>query len=72
MYEYKGIKFDDANKADEEGLNDWSQICKHCVTKHNINNNMLDDAGQGICGVEGCNEEADYYIDFKDGELKEI
>jgi hypothetical protein len=72
MFEYNGIKFDDANRKRNDGLNDWSQVCQHCVDKYHIDHSKLDDAGSGICGVSGCSNEADYYIDFQDGELKEI
>ena len=64
MYIYKEIKFDDYTLKSEDDLNDWSQICQHCVDKYNINKEVLDDAGSGICGVEGCENEADYYVDF--------
>jgi hypothetical protein len=59
---FKGVMFDDVTKEDE--YNDWSQICQSCVDRHKVDKNCLDDAGQGICGVEGCENESDYYIDF--------
>lgn len=42
----------------------WACICKDCVEKYGISEALLDDAGQGICSVAGCQNEADYYIDF--------
>lgn len=61
-YEFKGIKFDDY-VTDEDG-DGWSQMCRECVVKHQIDEKYLNDASNGICGVEGCNNESDYYIDF--------
>lgn len=56
------VCFDDVVK-NEDGRY-WACICKDCVKKHNISENLLDDAGQGTCSVAGCWNEADYYIDF--------
>lgn len=56
------VCFDDVVKNEDSGY--WACICKDCVKKHNISENLLDDAGQGICSVVGCWNEADYYIDF--------
>lgn len=53
-------KFDDVTTS--EGT--WSQVCKSCVDHLEIQESMLDDAGSGICGVEGCDQESNYYIDF--------
>ena len=69
-HRYKGVIFDDV-VVEPEGT--WSQICRHCVKKHGISKSVLDfEAGYGICGVEGCENEADHYIDFPKGELQEI
>lgn len=56
------VCFDDVVKNEDGGY--WACICKDCVKKHNISENLLDDAGQGTCSVAGCWNEADYYIDF--------
>ena len=53
-------KFDDV--VEDEGL--WSQICKGCVEELYVSKSLLDDTGSGICGVKGCSNKADYYIDF--------
>lgn len=55
--------FDDITTGDE--YNDWSQICNKCKVKLEIDDSLLDKNGSGICGVIGCNEESDYYVDFK-------
>ena len=55
--------FDDVT-TDDDGHN-WSQICNDCVQKLSIPDRILcTSPGSGICGVEGCSKEADYYIDF--------
>jgi DNA (cytosine-5)-methyltransferase 1 len=56
------VCFDDVVKNEDGGY--WACICKDCVKKHNISENLLDNAGQGTCSVAGCWNEADYYIDF--------
>lgn len=56
------IPFDDFAK-NEDGRY-WACICEKCVKQNNISENLLDDVGVGICGVAGCENEADYYIDF--------
>lgn len=64
---FKEVKFDDFEE-DEYGT--WSQICQSCVDKYNIDEHCLDiESGRGICGVEGCENESDHYIDFP--EIKE-
>lgn len=65
------VIFDDVTLKSNEGDNHWSQICKTCVEKHNIPEEKLDDVGSGICGVEGCSNESDHYIDFNDTDLIE-
>jgi len=70
VLKFKGIVFDDITDQDN-GLKMWSQICKCCTEKHNIDTKYLEeDAGNGICGVEGCENEADHYIDFEDDEVE--
>lgn len=62
VIENNAVCFDDVAK-NEDGRY-WACICKDCVKKHDISENLLDDAGQGTCSVAGCWNEADYYIDF--------
>ena len=57
------IKLFDDITIDDNGYK-WSQVCNCHTKKLNISELMLDEAGQGICGVIGCENEADYYIDF--------
>ena len=59
---FNNIQFDDIT-VDEES--EWSQICKACVNKNGIEERYLDEVGDaGTCGVEGCENESEYYIDF--------
>jgi hypothetical protein len=55
------VRFDDAER-DENG-NIWSQICSSCAKKYYSQSLNLDESGSGICGVQGCENQADYYID---------
>lgn len=57
------VEFDDV-VTDQDG-GEWSQICKECVDAMDIEKSLLDDVGSGICGVKGCSNESDYYIDFE-------
>ena len=55
-----GIEFDDYEQNDDDT---WSQLCVTCAD--NFPGHDLDDnATKIICGVKGCQSEADYYIDF--------
>lgn len=74
--EWRDMVFDDFVAHDEQerkeyGTWGWSQVCpKHAdMIKEARGDNLLDDCGSGICGVEGCNEDGEYYIDFP---LKEV
>jgi hypothetical protein len=58
---YNGIVFEDFVVGDY-GL--WSQICDSCISEHQIDGAFLDDVGSGLCGVKGCDNESDNYIDF--------
>ena len=43
----------------------WAYMCKECAEKYEISEKYLDNGcGGGICSVQGCENEADYYIDF--------
>lgn len=55
--------FDDVI-TDSDG-HQWSQICKSCTTNNELIGINLDDvAGSPICGVEGCSNDSDFYVDF--------
>lgn len=69
----KQIVFDDY-AVEEEYNNAWTYMCKH---HHNIYRGILgnrcgDVAIAGvICSVDGCDREADYYVDFNPSEVVE-
>lgn len=75
MLTYKKIIFDDyaqyENTMEKENkIEMWSQVCESCRLKYNIPDNVIDkDAGSGICGIEGCSNESDHYIDFPTNEI---
>lgn len=50
------IKFDDV-VTDEHST--WVQVCEPHAKK--LGASLEDDSAQGTCGVEGCDNEADYY-----------
>lgn len=43
----------------------WTQVCQSCAKKYSLPEDKIDkDAGNGICGILKCNNEADHYYDF--------
>ena len=49
----------------------WVGMCKHCYDKHrDALGNRADDCGSGFCSVVGCENEADYYVDFDMNEVE--
>ena len=75
MMIYKGIRFDDHSHSEDDGYNyNWSQICTACACEHGIYSEAAknDCPATLICGVEGCNEEADFYLDFDGTETEEV
>ena len=60
--------FDDSVEQPEEeyyGTTHWTQVCDSCAKKHHLVDSYLDiGSGHGICGVSGCEREADHYYDF--------
>ena len=59
------ITFDDFTE-NEKGLENshWTQVCEDCRNKYNFPFSDLDDVGYGICGVLGCQNEADFYLEL--------
>ena len=69
----KRIIFDDFCDESEEYGTFWVEMCPHCHNKYKgILGNRCDDRGsaQGTCSVEGCENEADYYVDFARDEVE--
>lgn len=69
------IVFDDFT-ANSELNTIWVEMCPKCFKKYKSiltgNNVSISDYGeaQGICSVKGCQNEADYYVDFIKNEIK--
>lgn len=59
---YKNLVFDDFVK-DGPGRY-WSQICKTCASGLTRRKNPDPCCDESTCGVYGCTNEADWYIDF--------
>ena len=65
---FKGIIFDDWT---DNGEGYWTQICPQCKEKyHSLLGNRIDECGSGICGIKGCNNEAECYVDFYKKEIE--
>lgn len=68
----KQIVFDDFEDNTEEYDSYWVEMCPHCHNKYRgILGNRADDGGTacGTCSVKGCENEADYYVDFNMNEV---
>ncbi|MCL2227699.1 MAG: hypothetical protein FWB97_08755 [Oscillospiraceae bacterium] len=69
-----GVIFDDYTETTdiEDKPLIWAHICKSCVEKHDIGMSLTSQYGGReplpICGVENCENEAGYYLDFTKGE----
>ena len=60
---YNEVIFDDVVI---EKNNKWSQVCDSCAKKY-FNDEVWDEIpAEGFtCGIENCNNEAEYYLDFR-------
>lgn len=68
----EGITFDDFLIEDDEQISRFSQVCQgHSTHFVGSNARLSECAGEPICGVEGCDHIADYYLDFVDCEVVE-
>lgn len=67
------IIFDDYNDERKEYGSWWVGMCEKCFCKYKAYvEPKSDNCGSGCCSVLGCNNEAEYYIDFKAEELKDV
>lgn len=69
---YKNIVFDDFVDNTKEYNSYYVGMCPHCYNKYkNILGNRVDEGGSpwGTCYVNGCWNEADYYVDFDMNEV---
>ena len=68
----KQIVFDDFEDNTEEYDSYWVEMCPHCHNKYRgILGNRADDGGTacGTCSAKGCENDADYYVDFNMNEV---
>lgn len=67
----KQIVFDDYEDNVEEYNSYWVYMCPHCHNKYKgiLGNRVDNGCGGGICSVKGCENEADYYVDFDMNEV---
>lgn len=66
----QSIVFDDFCDNTSEFNSYWINMCPHCFEKYkSILNGKEDSAGMGICSIKGCNNPAEYYIDFNKDEV---
>ena len=69
----KQIVFDDYVDNTVEYDSYWAEMCPHCHNKYKgILGDRVDDGGSacGTCSVMGCENEADYYVDFSKDEVR--
>lgn len=67
------IVFDDFVNNTAEYNSYWAEMCPCCHNKYkSILGDRVDDGGTacGICSVKGCDNEADYYVDFDMNEVE--
>ena len=67
------IIFDDFADNTEEFESFWVEMCPSCYDKYKgILGNRADDGGTACatCSVKGCENEADYYVDFAANEVQ--
>ena len=63
------IRFEDFHKPTDNSEKPWAAICPGCRAKYvkELEEASVSrcPAASEICGVEGCNNEVDFYVDFK-------
>ena len=60
------VWFEDYCTVDSDHVGTWAYICPECVKKYGISKALLSDglAGGCLCSVDGCKNEAEWYLDF--------
>lgn len=67
----KQIVFDDYVDNTKEYNSYYVEMCPCCYSKYkNMLGNRVSDGAIGICSVNGCENEADYYVDFGEKEVE--
>lgn len=63
----KQIVFDDFEDNTEEYQSYWVEMCPHCHNKYKgILGKRASHGAIGTCSVKGCENEAEYYVDFEE------
>lgn len=66
----KKIVFDDYQDNTEEFQSYWAEMCSKCHNKYkSILGQRASIGAIGICSVKGCENEANYYVDFDEKEI---
>ena len=66
----KKIRFDDFQDNTKEYNSFWVEMCPSCLEKYkDMISSKTSTGAMGTCSVEGCNNEADYYVDFNENEV---
>lgn len=66
----KQIIFDDFEDNTEEYQSFWAEMCPHCHNKYRgILGKRASHGAMGTCSVKGCENEAEYYVDFAENEV---
>lgn len=66
----KQIIFDDYTDNTEEYNSYWTEMCPCCHNKYRgILGSRASDGAMGTCSVKGCENEANYYVDFNEKEV---
>lgn len=69
MIALHGVTLDDYEINSDRELNyGWTQICEGCRSKF-LQHGVAHDEGHGICGVYGCDNISDHYLDFDKWEI---
>lgn len=67
------VVFDDFTDNTEEYGSYWVEMCSRCYEKYGAFLELrVDESGSacGTCSVEGCEHQADYYVDFDEREVR--
>lgn len=69
----KKIVFDDFTDNRKEYDSWWAEMCPCCYEKYkDILGSRASTGAMGTCSVKGCDNEADYYVDFSENEVEII
>ena len=75
LLKLENIIFDDFVIDDGEQMTRWTQVCESHSQQFKGNKTdcrLSSCPGEPICGVDGCEYIAEYYLDFIDGDYHEL